>query len=207
MTRYALFCILVSGYTQSRGTYHGILRLREELVAAGFNDGTTKRVWYVTWKTNWKRLARDLATVCTVHGLKPKVLVAGYSYGGWGALRLAKALEPLGVDVDVMVLSDPVGRPWWWPRPLPAITSLLSRYWAWKLRVAPNVHLLHSYYQQTNRPQGHLLKATNGTKMTPPVKLPKPHERMDDAAEFHGQVSVEAWRLRKETEGHAEMAP
>ena len=200
----ASFIICVSGFTQSRGYFHGILKLRESLIINGMADGPRRRVWYLTWKSNFDRVAADLAIICTQHGYKPVVMIAGYSYGGWGALQLARALERKGIAVESMALSDPVGRPWWWPRPLPAMTSMISRRYAFKLKVPPNVHKCHTYYQTRNRPQGHQVVPTNGTEMTHPIRLNYTHQRMDDASEFHGRVLSEAKLLNIDGESQCE---
>jgi len=191
----ANFIICVSGFTQNRGYFHGIMKLREALISNGHSEGKANRVWYVTWKDSMSRVACELSILCNQHGFKPRVMICGYSYGGWGSLQLAKELEKVGIDVEIMILCDPVGRPWWWPRPLPALTSMLGRDWAPKLRVPANVKVCHSFYQQENRPQGHQLVATNGTTMEQPIKLRHKHERMDDAPEFHGRVLKEAAML------------
>jgi pimeloyl-ACP methyl ester carboxylesterase len=195
MSNKALFVILVSGFTQNRGYFHGILKLREALIADGHSDGAARRVWYMTWKTNWNRVANELGILAAQHGFTPHVVLAGYSYGGWGALQLARQLGDSGIDVDSLILCDPVGRPAWWPRPLPAATSMLGRNWAPKLTVPANVHVCHSYYQQENRPQGHQLKPENGNELTNPIKLKVTHQRMDDAKEFYGRVRQEAARV------------
>jgi pimeloyl-ACP methyl ester carboxylesterase len=182
--------ICISGFTQHRGYMHGILKLREELINAGHATGSLRRVWYLNWKANWQQVVADLSSVCVMHGAVPVVCVAGYSYGGFGALQLCAALESHGIEVQVLTLSDPVGRRWWWPRPLPAITSLLSRDTAFTLPVAANVRLLHSYYQRTNRPQGHRLRLVSAaaTQWGAYQELDLPHAQMDDAPEFHACV-------------------
>lgn len=188
----ALFVICVSGFTQHAGYFHGILKLREQLLDAGFANGSHQRVIYLTWKADFHRVAQELSIVCNHQGFKPAVVLAGYSYGGWGAIQLASQLERVGIDVFSLVLSDPVGRQWWWPRPLPAITSMLGRNNAFKLDVPANVHRCVSFYQTVNRPQGHQLRPANGTKMVEPVQLAVTHQRMDDAEQFHQAVLAEA---------------
>lgn len=195
----ATFIILVSGFTQNRGYFHGIMKLREALVSHGHSEGAAKRVWYLTWKENMTRVAAELSILCNQHGFKPTVMIIGYSYGGWGSLQLAAELEKVGIDVRQMHLCDPVGRPWWWPRPLPALSSMLGRTWAPELCVPPNVHEVHSFYQTRNRPQGHELVTSNGTRMHNPIQLNKTHEQMDDAAEFHGRVLKDAALIAQET--------
>ncbi len=196
-TKLGKFFVCISGFTQTRGTYHGVLSLREQLIQEGLSCHEDSRVWLLTWKENFERIATEMLNVCAHHGMKPVVMITGYSYGGWGALQLAKELNKHGIIVHTMILSDPVGRPWYWPRPLPAVTSLLGRNYAFKLHVPPNVKSLHSYFQRTNRPQGHQLVTTNGTAETAPIELQYPHSRMDDAKEYHGKVLQEARRIVK----------
>lgn len=187
MSTIATFSIVVSGFTQDRGYVHGMLELREKLIIAGHSSGSKERVWYLPWTVNYGRVASDLVHICSKYGYIPKVNVCGYSYGGWGAIKMCKALEYHGIHVKYLILSDPVARPWYWPRPLPALTSLLSREYSFKLTVPSNVHELFSFYQEENRPQGHQLVCVQ-TKQHCPVKLQYTHQRMDDALEFHGQV-------------------
>lgn len=198
--RYLIIHICVSGFTQDRGYYHGILKLREELIAAGHASGPHRRVWYETWTANWEQLAADLSQVCIQHGFIPVVTVSGYSYGGFGATRLCFALEKRGIEVRVLTLCDPVGRRWWWPRPMPALTSLLSRDLAFTLPIAANVKLVNEFWQQENRPQGHRLHLIGETKRGVYQQLPYKHARMDDAVEFHDCVMQHADEIRTEIE-------
>ncbi len=190
----AFFYICISGFTQTRGTFHGILKLREELLVAGHSSGTCSRVWYLPWTSDWGQVASDLSIVCNRYGFKPLVLIAGYSYGGWGAIQLAIALMKVGIDVQDMILSDAVARPWYWPRPLPALTSMLGRSWSFPMQIPPNVIRLHEYYQQEDRPQGHRLLFGEETALQTSVKLWKigGHQEMDDVLEFHECVLKQA---------------
>lgn len=191
--------ICVSGFTQTRGNYHGILHLREQLITAGHAAGPTRRVWYLSWLARWRLVAQDLAIVAVQRGLRPVVGVAGYSYGGAGALRLCAALEQVGIEVAVLTLADPVGRRWWWPRPLPAVTSLLGRDVAFTLPVPGNVRRVNEFYQTENRPQGHRLRLTS-TQTTRGIyqQLAHHHAQMDDAPEFHACVLAEAAKIAQD---------
>lgn len=197
----ATIIVCISGWTQSRGKYHGILQLREKLIAEGHAHGVANRVWYLPWTTNWSGVANDLSIICNQHGMKPMVLVAGYSYGGWAALRFAYKLWEHGIGVQNMILCDPVARPWYWPRPIPSLTSLLGRERSFAMRVPNNVVNLYEYYQLENRPQGHKLITGNGTFFEHSVKLQVPHDRMDDAPEFQGCVMKYANEMRECCEG------
>jgi len=186
----ASYIILVSGFTQHRGHFHGILKLREDLLAAQKQNGENHRVWYYTWNEDMRRVASELNSVATYHGHKPRVMLVGYSYGGWGSLRLAKALDRRGIPVEHHVLSDPVGRPIYWPTPLPAPSSLLGRRFAWPLMVPGNVRDCWHYHQIENRPQGHRLKAVDPTRTTihRSKRLHISHNQMDDSKVFHKKV-------------------
>ena len=199
----ATFVICISGFTQHRGYAHGILKLREKLISAGHSEGLNHRVWYMPWYTDFEHVVDDILFSTTNIGKIPKVLIAGYSYGGWGSLQLARILERHGIDVDTMILSDPVGRPLSFLRSvpilnrLPAPLSLLGRDWAPSLKVPASVKEVYEFHQQEkwHRPQGHRLIPTNGTLMHPPVTVSKRHQQMDDLPGFHQQVLMSARKL------------
>lgn len=189
--------ICVSGFSQNCGYYHGILKLRESLLTAGHSEGVASRVWYLPWTSNFRRVANELGIICNQHGIRPQVMIAGYSYGGWGAIQLAKELSRSGIFVRSMVLSDPVARPWFWPRPLPAVSSMLGRRFSFALRVPSNVLQLFSFYQIDNRPQGHKLIVRPPTLQHKPVRLDLPHTEMDDAEAFHACVLDQSETIRR----------
>jgi pimeloyl-ACP methyl ester carboxylesterase len=184
--------IVISGFTQRRGNYHGILKLREALIAAGHSRGATRRVWMLPWVANWTHVARDLSIIGVTHGLHPIVTVAGYSYGGYGAVQLCRACERVGIRIASLTLSDPVGRRWWWPRPLPAATSLIGRDMAFRLPISDNVTTVNEFWQERNRPQGHRLILGPSTRRGIYQQLDYRHQEMDDAPEFHECVIDEA---------------
>jgi len=191
---YCGFHFCISGFTQNRGYCHGILRLREELILAGHYNDTKARVAYWTWDMDFELVASELQIVCTRAGVKPIVGVYGYSYGGWGSLKFARALNKRGIEVRAMVLADPVGRPWFWPAPLPAATSMLSRDYAFALEVPANVEKCIGFYQKSNRPQGHRLVAELSavTEIIETELTGHTHVQMDDAQDFHDAVLLEA---------------
>jgi len=194
---YCGFHFCISGFTQNRGYCHGILKLREELIEAGHYFDNHARVAYWTWDMNFDLVASELQIVCTRAGVRPVVGIYGYSYGGWGSLKFARALDNRGIDVREMVLSDPVGRPWFWPAPLPAATSMLSREYAFALTVPANVENCKVFYQRGSRPQGHRVVARMPSVTDVKEKELKgyTHVQMDDAQEFHDAVLESAGRI------------
>ena len=188
--------ILVSGFTQRLGRVNGLLRLRESLVEEGFNCGPRWRTYYLEWRADFAQLASDVQNCGTIHGVRPLVNLAGYSYGGWGALRLAAELEARGISVPVLTLVDPVARAPWVPRPLPTLSSMLSRYWSRRLRVPGNVGLVHEFFQRLNRPQGHRLLLEPQTQVGSVTELALRHDQIDDAPPVHHCVLTAAEGLK-----------
>ena len=189
--------ILVSGFTQRLGRMSGILRLRETLVELGFNADQRWRTYYLDWRADFEQIASDIAICSVIHGVRPLVNLAGYSYGGWGALRLAAELEARGISVPVLTLIDPVARAPWVPRPLPTPSSMLPRNWSRRLHVPGNVGLVHEFFQTTNRPQGHRLVLEPQTQRGSVTRLDLRHDQMDDAPPVHHCVCEAAAGLKK----------
>lgn len=177
--------IIQSGYTQTRKRVNGIIKLREKLIKQSYSNGVSNRVWYLTWDACVVDVAEDIINLREMYSAHTHINMCGYSYGGWGILQLCDELWKRRVDVENLILCDPVGRPKWWPKPLPAATSMIRRDWAPRLTVPPNVHELYSFFQMENRPQGHLLKTHRTTQVNSPKQLFVPHDEMDDVEVFH----------------------
>lgn len=192
--------VCISGFTQTQGRGHGVFRLSEALVEAGYNEGVNRRVWYLKWNENWKRWAEHVELIGLLHNEEVLVAVHGYSWGGgWGAIQFARQLRRLGIAVRVMVLCDPVYRSRWlsfrWLSLLRRDVPLLGSP---VIRIPSNVGEVHCFHQTMNRPQAHRLLPENGTKINPSVRLWRTHEAMDDAPEFHRQSLAVADRLAKD---------
>lgn len=193
---HSLHNILISGFTQHEGRMQGIFALREKLINAGHSQGPRFRVRSFPWNASLGQIAEEVQIVSTYYGHKPVVNLAGYSYGGWAAIRFAGELETRGIDVDILTLCDPVARPNWWPRPLPAASSMLGRNWSRVLRIPNNVLCMNEFRQTENRPCGHRLEIPAATQLKLSQQLMRRHEDMDDAPEFHQAVIEAAGVLR-----------
>lgn len=199
--------ILVSGFTQRSGRVSGMLRLCESLVEEGFACGQRWRTDLVDWRSDFVDVADRVALRSVIHGVRPRINLCGYSYGGWGALRLAAELEIRGIEVPVLTLVDPVARAPWIPRPIPTPSSMLSRFRSRILHVPANVGIVHEFYQRTNRPQGHRLRLEPVTQIGSSTELDLRHDQMDDAAPVHHCVLEAARGLKTiATAGEGEAA-
>lgn len=175
-------------------------------VISGFRQGLgtrgagTYRVWRLLqsgarsedfcslhrWNDDWSQVADLVALLQGESATSPKVLIAAYSWGaGWGAMRLARELERRGIEVDDMVLSDPVYRHPLWSLAWLALCGL-------PITVPTNVRRVTWFRQVKNRPMGSPLRKSFAalTKIAPAGVLDREHEWMDDAPEWAGA----AWR-------------
>ena len=135
--------------------------------------------WLFTWRHNSKTLAVWL------HNSRPnrRIVLIGFSYGGYTAVLLARELEKLGVDIDHMYLIDAVAR----PRPrVGSFRSLMDLCW-W-IKVPHNVKQLTNWRQSVSRPSGHKVVADFRYTKHDPYTLYVPHTQMDDHARVHATI-------------------
>lgn len=92
-----------------------------------------------------------------VDGPGKRVIIAGYSWGaGHGAPRLAKALRRAGVEVDLMILIDPIYR-----SRLPLVFRLLA-FTTWLgVKVPANVRRVMVWRQRCDRLRGTRIRLEN----------------------------------------------
>jgi hypothetical protein len=202
----------ISGFTQNVHTLHGVLKLSERFRQSALIDGVNTRVALHQWKSDWAKVAEYYWLLTEYYMVPVTICVYAYSWGaGWGAMQLARHLNRAGLDIKAMVLCDPVYRhPKWYLRWM----SLVQRDSSFSpiIRVPTNIHTIYTLNQQTNRPMGHRLLATNGTVIHPPYHVKNTiHQKMDDSWKFHalslevakrvttnqplGQIDVEALKL------------
>lgn len=188
--------ILISGFTQHRGYAHGWFKLRESLLSEGFSAGVDQRVWLETWQVNTKRLADSIQILTSLYG-EVRVGIYGYSYGGgFGSMRLLRQLERKSVQVEKVVLADPVYRSNWLPRPLPSPLSLLPFDIQPKIRLPKNIGDLVHFYQNVNVPQSPYLITDAVSGYVEHHELNVPHQMVDDHPDVHRAVLKCARELR-----------
>jgi hypothetical protein len=178
--------VCISGFTQNDAFLHGVMKLSERLREQNIVDEFKSRIDLFQWNSDWKKIAEYYWLLQEHYLEKTTICVYAYSWGaGWGAMQLAKRLARNGMYIRVMVLSDPVYRSRWFTF---KFRSMLARdsMFAPIIHVPHNVQEVFNLYQTTNRPQGHRLIATNGTKIHPSIHVPNTeHQKMDDNWKFH----------------------
>jgi pimeloyl-ACP methyl ester carboxylesterase len=172
--------VLFGGYRQRHTRPNGVLALYKKL-----NDfrapGVEMRL--CSWDESTSRLASHMALL----GARD-VLVAGFSYGGWTAVRLCRRLQSHGIHVNRLLLCDPVYRfPCLWP--LNALHSLLPSNLVLKrpLRVPDNVDAVYVWMQNTKPP---FPSPVIANKRHISIVPRTPHTAMDDLQSWHDAVLV-----------------
>ncbi len=170
-------------------------------------------VHYRPWDHDWWEFAKFIQYNNTLarHGDPLVVVLIGFSWGaGWGAMRLARELQALGIEVRDMVLSDPVYRSAWWLlawrskfpsghgqgkertkigllfRAACCLLWRLGQALPWlvpEIAVPDKVERMWVARQSQNLPQGHDLSSRCWPHETYDYSVR--HAAMDDLKEFH----------------------
>jgi len=180
-------CFLFTGFTQGDGRPTGMERVYESL-------DTFRRpgvhIEIKPWWTDHVALAKFINRQVT--GGAYRIVLAGYSYGGYRATRVAQELENLGVTVHRLFLVDAVWRPSY---PIPFtkhLPSLLSMSRFPNLHVPANVRRVNAWRQRLGpfaefpiNPMGHNLVIENRgeTEFSGFKPLEVVHSECDDNVE------------------------
>lgn len=185
----AHYCI--SGFTQHCGLNHGLVTLSERLLIEGFGCGPQSRVYLHPWRLDAESVAEHAWILQRLHAAELAIGIYAYSWGaGYGAIKLCNSLADRGLDVDALVLCDPVPR----PSLLFRWQALLPARWSHRAIIVPaNVRRCWSLFQRRNVPQGHPVVARDPalTEIVPGEQLDFDHHYMDDAPRFH-QLALKA---------------
>jgi pimeloyl-ACP methyl ester carboxylesterase len=99
---------------------------------------------------SWRDSAKDFAQ--RIHnwrnGHAPRIVLAGFSYGGYSAVEICRELQKFHIAVDHLFLIDPVAR---WLYRWPSIFSMLNIL---PITIPANVRRATVWRQTRNRPRG-----------------------------------------------------
>ncbi|MEO1619270.1 MAG: hypothetical protein AAFV88_25720, partial [Planctomycetota bacterium] len=158
------------------------------------------RVFMHPWRAHWTTIAEHAWLLSQIHETPLAVGIYAYSWGaGHGAIRLANELGERGIDVQQMVLCDPVPRPC-----LPLRwTAMLPAWLCPPILIPSNVRNASSFIQRKNLPQGRKIEAAfpRLTTVNKPTELGVTHQYADDASAFHESAMAAAERVREKAEG------
>lgn len=99
---------------------------------------------------SWRDSAKDFAQ--RIHnwrnGHNPRIVLAGYSYGGYSAVEICRELQKFHIPVDHLFLIDPVAR---WLYRWPSIFSMLN---VLPITIPANVRRATVWRQAYDYPRG-----------------------------------------------------
>ena len=169
--------IVISGFLQNEGLPVGMVQLWRDLHQA--HAGPDTCVTLREWNSDWNALAE---LIWRMRGERPpRIAIYSYSWGGMSAVLLARQLQRRGIDVQWMVLSDPVYRHWY---PLGNWRTLVP--WS-EIIVPTNVDWVDWFRQRTNWPRAHRVVAADSDEThvsAPWMARHIDHSHMDDLVEF-----------------------
>jgi len=179
--------VCVGGLGQDEPGRHGI----DEIQDAVFRQCTCEftRVPRMSWRDSPKAIARRIFNRRPV-GHQPRVVLIGFSYGGWTAVLIARELEGLNVPVETLLLIDAVWRPLAW---LPSLTSLMRR---WKIDLPANVGACYAWRQKRSTPCGHDIDPGRVRQFTEHT-LNVPHDEIDEHPEVWAKALAVACPEKK----------
>jgi len=188
------WCYVITGFLQNAGTRTRMIELWRGLHAV---SGHASRAELRPWDSNWDAEAELIMRLSSPNPkTPPTILIFAYSWGaGWGAMRLARALDERGVAVNCMVLSDPVYRHWYWAGNWRAFVPWIP------ITVPGNVMQVRSFRQAKNWPRAHAIKAAlpGFTEVWPPVTINATHQNMDEAGAFLTECEIVSEQFFPET--------
>ena len=170
---------VIPGFLQTRGGDNGMVALWKSLHML-YSDYST-RVELAHWNSDWRAHAECINRMCDDQ--PGKIVIAGYSWGGYSSTVLARELAKHGRKVEQMILCDAVYRHNYWLGNWRALCPMR------KIKVPANVKEVRWFKQRKNYPRGHrLTPESDTTKINKPTELMQPHQKCDESYLFHREV-------------------
>ena len=134
-------------------------------------NGPDTYVKLCSWRDDVANLADN---IMEWGGDNPRVVLIGYSYGGWTAALLSRELQERGITVRHLVLIDAVWRPW------QRFASPRSLWDGMKIVVPTNVERVLSWTQKKSKPSGHYVQVNEQSTFIDRRSLNVSHIYADD---------------------------
>lgn len=177
--------IVVMGFLQKQGPVNGMVQIWRRITEA-LRCRPKTQVEIRGWDCDPDDIA-ELILKLRPHGKDPRIVIAGFSYGGWTAKLITDALAKRGLKVERVITIDAVYRYWcrvgFWRSLLP---------WK-KIPFGETVKRITQFRQRQSIPMGHKIVAKNPGKtiLDPVIWVGATHVFMDDQ-EFIQDTCVRA---------------
>lgn len=181
-----LWVVCIAGWREE-GKPSGIENIQDAIHRKCHCD--TTRVLLKSWRDNMPDLAsrmwhRSKYRFSRSPADQPRIVIIGYSYGGWTACILANELKKRKWKVENLLLIDPVWRPISW---LPSPSSLWGN---WTIDVPNNVNAVNEWHQKINKPSGHKVITSSRTLHYEQTLMLKHGQIDDDPQIFNKALAV-----------------
>ena len=173
---------IFGGFLQTQRDIDGLDFLWRRAIDAVGNDPHA-RVERRDWDCNVNNLAEWVFKQCP-QGQAPRIVVAGFSFGGYAASRFCYALRERGIEVEFLILSDPVYRHWFfagnWRAYFPD---------TFPITIPDTVKQVSVFRQREEWLRGHKLRFDNPSRtiLVRDQIVVRRHIFMDDLHEFHDE--------------------
>lgn len=138
--------VSVTGFGQREGHLTG-LEILHTLIRKKCS-GVESIALLKSWNDNTNDVAERIWRMRRIGGT-PRVVLIGFSYGGYTAVLIAKELQKRGIKVSHLFLVDAV---WRYSRYFPSFVSLLP---FWRIHIPTNVKKVINWRQYVSKPKGH----------------------------------------------------
>ena len=180
MSPVANWRIIAGGFLQKNTDLNGSVGLWRKAHERFADPGTV--VQFVPWDTSPGELAEFILQLDR-QSQPPDIRIAGYSWGGAVAARLAHQLDRRGLKVHRLILCDPVYRHGYWLGNWRAFLNWIP------IPISDNVGMVDHLHQDQSHPRGHLIECQGKrTVIRSSVKLEMDHVWCDDSPIYHDLV-------------------
>lgn len=179
----ARWVIFFTGFLQREGGRTGLERLQRRVNAEC--SGPDNLIVLKSWRDSARDTAQRIANWRDEEA-DPRVVLVGFSYGGYTANETARELQKHRIAVETLALVDPVPRIF---ARLPSSTSLLN---VWSITVPSNVRRLLTWRQVHNRPGGSKIRLADKITdwQTNETYVDVPHTAIDDLPQIHRAIRL-----------------
>lgn len=185
--------LIVDGFTRREGMVDGSNHL---WFKANVNSSPAHVVEFRSWKFRYADFATQISRFLP-DDKHPVINLAGYSYGGYSVVKVARELDRRGIPVQCLILCDAVYRHWYaagqWRSMVPWSKIVIPknvREVFWFRQQHPRFALYRDQefcgYDRFAQPAGHEVVAPGTeTRLHKAVILDREHTFMDAAPEYH----------------------
>lgn len=182
--------ILEMGFLQKQGRMNGMVKLFLKVLATLQRDYPQARVEIHPWGVEPDDRA-EFILQAKKRNTKLRIVIIGFSYGGYTAKLIADRLKDRGIEVDLVIMLDAVYRHWyalgWW-----------RAFWPWStIRICDSVRRVIQYRQKNSLPRGHRIVAEDPrkTKIGEIRWVNATHIFVDDQQYIHDECLSEIAKL------------